>query len=744
MRSDRADVGASGLAAVPAGLGGVVAGSTAGLLVAAIEVIIATSFASLVFAGPLAGHVPTGIGMALVGAALLLVVTSLLTSVPTTIGSVQDSPVPILALVAASVAAAVGASDPATVPTVVMAVALATSATGLCFLALGTFRLGRLVRFLPYPVVGGFLAGTGWLVVRGSLDLLVGGDLAATSSTRLLSGDVAAVWVPGVAFAVALLVVTRRSAAGWVLPAAVALTVALFHATLALAGVSPGDAEATGWTLGPFPSAALWPTSPLAHLGQVRWDALLSELPNLISLVAVAVVAMLLNTSGIELEADRDDVDLDRELRASGAANLTAGAVAGFPGYHALSLTALSRRMGVRDRTAGFVAAGAVLGVLALGAGAVAMLPTAVVGGVLLFLGLGFLVEWLVDARSQLTRSAYAIVVTIVAVIATVGFLPGVAVGVAAALVLFAHRYSRTDIIKHRFSIASFRSNVDRPDHHRELLRAHGGAVHVLELQNFLFFGTAATLVDRILERIDDPALPPLRYLVLDLRRVPAVDTSAAVSLSKVQRLAARRGIQVVLTGLSDDLRAVLKRAGIGPGAHPHVLEHADLDRGVEWCEEQLLAELVATSPDVRVPLAERLAAAGAERADLGALAGLLERITLTPGQRLFAERDEGGDVYYLERGTLTVELAAGDATVRLRTMRPGTFVGELAFYLGIARTATVAAGSEAELLRLPHAALRDLDRSDPALAARLHRLFAHLLSERLTDSLRTIEVLLR
>lgn len=125
-------------------------------------------------------------------------------------------------------------------------------------------------------------------------------------------------------------------------------------------------------------------------------------------------------------------------------------------------------------------------------------------------------------------------------------------------------------------------------------------------------------------------------------------------------------------------------------------------------------------------------------------LAGLLERITLTPGQCLFAERDEGGDVYYLERGTLTVELAAGDATVRLRTMRPGTFVGELAFYLGIARTATVTAGSEAELLRLPHAALRDLDRSDPALAARLHQLFAHLLSERLTDSVHTIEALLR
>ena len=104
--------------------------------------------------------------------------------------SVQDGPAAILALVAA----AITASMPATASsqeiflTVVAAIALTTPLTGVFFLALGIFRLDSLIRFIPYPVVGGFLAGTGWLLVRGSVGVMADIPLTLAQLSTLIQG----------------------------------------------------------------------------------------------------------------------------------------------------------------------------------------------------------------------------------------------------------------------------------------------------------------------------------------------------------------------------------------------------------------------------------------------------------------------------------------------------------------------------------------------------------------------------
>ena len=85
------------------------------------------------------------------------------------VGSVQDAAAAVLALVATTTALdAFGSLDRAFL-TVVAATMIVTLATGVTFALLGVFRLGNLVRFVPYPVVGGFLAGTGWLLFKGGI-----------------------------------------------------------------------------------------------------------------------------------------------------------------------------------------------------------------------------------------------------------------------------------------------------------------------------------------------------------------------------------------------------------------------------------------------------------------------------------------------------------------------------------------------------------------------------------------------
>lgn len=709
---------------------------TAGLLIGLLEVVVATSFGSLVFRGELAGHVSAGIGLALFGGAAILSVTAVRSSLPGMIGSVQDSSTAILALVAAGIAASLPVGDPRVLPTVVAAIAVATAATGIGFLLLGLFRLGGLVRYVPYPVIGGFLAGTGWLLVRGGIDLLAGRSVSLSTLPVLLEPGVAARWLPGAALAVLFLVLLRRSSGPLTLPAALVGAIGVFYAAVLLIGTPLGEVERAGWLLGPFPPGGLWPPLSAASLAEVSWGSLAAQLPNVATLIGIAVVALLLGASGIELVTDQD-LDLDHELRAAGLANLVAGLGGGLAGYQALSLTALGDRMRGRSRLTGLVAAGVCVAVLLFGGSLLAAFPAAVAGALVLFLGLEFLDEWLVRAWWRLSGVDYAVVVLILVTVAAVGFVEGIALGLVAAVVLFAVNYARLDPVKHELTGATYHSHVDRPPEHREALRSSGAAIWILELQGFLFFGTAGQLLERVRARVDRGGGEAVRFVVLDLRRTPAIDASAAHSFVRLGRLVASRGVELVLTGLAPGVEKRLIRGG---GVDRDVLRVLpDLDRGVQWCEDRLLAAHGLALPAVDVPLLDWLPG-DAERA---ALRRHLERLEVAGGTHLIRQGDASADIYLLESGRLTAVLETSDGELRLRTMAPGVVVGELGFYLGIPRTASVLSETPAVVHRLTRESLARIEQDQPALAAAIHRHMAGMVAERLAESLATIEALL-
>ncbi|MEO8293116.1 MAG: hypothetical protein ABI635_08235, partial [Actinomycetota bacterium] len=141
----------------------------AGAVIGLVEVVLAVSFAALVYGGYLAQFLANGIGLYLVAASLTLAILAWRAGARGVVGSVQDAAAAVLGVVGTNAAlAAFGSSDRAFL-TVVAATLVVTLLTSLTFLLLGTFRLGNLARFIPYPVVGGFLAGTGWLLMKGGL-----------------------------------------------------------------------------------------------------------------------------------------------------------------------------------------------------------------------------------------------------------------------------------------------------------------------------------------------------------------------------------------------------------------------------------------------------------------------------------------------------------------------------------------------------------------------------------------------
>ena len=718
------------------GSGRVLASLTAGIVIGIVEIVLASSFAALIFGGALSVHLADGVGLYLVGAALILGILAWTSGRRGVVGSVQDGPAVILAVVAASLATRVSGDPERVFLTVVAAVVVASVLTGVVCLLLGAFRLGNIVRFVPYPVIGGFLAGTGWLLVKGGIGVASGIGPTVGTLRELLAWGSLARWLPALVFAVALTIGVRVTRWPLLIPAALGIGLVAFAIGLAVTGSSIAEAQAGGWLLGPFPKAGLWQPWAFRAIAGADWGAVFQEFAGIATVVFVSVVATLLNASGIELMLRRE-FEPDTELRDAGIANVVAGTAGGIPGFHALSLTSLGERMAVPARIAGFIAAGVALATLVFGASLVALIPRMLLGGVILFLGIGFLVDWVVDARRTLPLGEWLIVLAILATIMGWGLLPGVAVGLALAVVVFAVRYSRTDLVRAAVSGADRRSNVDRPASEREMLRTLGASIYVISLQGFVFFGTAITLLDRIRERLGSSEAPPLRFLLVDLRRVTGVDSSAVLAFTRVAELGRGQGFEVVLTGAEPSVRRQVEQGGATEGDAP-VRFDEDVDHGLERCED-LLLEGARAGGD--------LAADAVDGSTLGDLRErldpYLERLEVSAGSLVIRQGDRPDDVFLLESGRLRVEMATHDGhRLRLRTMRAGVVVGEVALYTGAPRTADVVAETPSTILRLSRASLERMQRADPALAADVHRWFAEVLAGRLGDTLRAVDAL--
>jgi SulP family sulfate permease len=719
---------------------------TAGLIAAITVVSVEISLAALIFSGTLSPFVATGVGFFLFGSFALLLVSAMTSTVPGAISVPQDTPAAVLALVAAGIASrmAPAASPDELFATVVAAIALTSLGAGAVFLLFGRFKLSGFTRFVPYPVVGGFLAGTGWLLARGAFSVMV--DTAPTLANLpvFFQTDILVHWLPGVVFAVVLLLILRRNSHFLVIPGMLVLAIGLFYLGLGISGTWVAEAAANGWLMGPFDQQALFRPLGAASLSAVDWPVIASQLDKIGVVIVLSLISLLLNASGLEI-ATRRDIDLNRELQSSGLANLLAGLFGSPVGYQALSLTMLTHRLKAQSRLTGVIAALVCAGALFYGASALAYFPKPVLGGILLFLGLSFLVEWVIDARVRLPRVEYLLVLLILVSIASIGFLEGIAVGVLAAVVMFVVSYSRINAVKNTLSGDNYHSKVERPPAHRQRLKERGGEIFILRLQGFIFFGTAQNLLDRIKARLEDPQQPVLRFVILDFRQVVLLDSSAVFSITRMKQLSESHHILMVWTNVSAAIVRLLEKGGLVDETDDAFLILPTLDHGLEWCENRVLAEDGETDLTGFIEKIERqLKQAIPELKDASRVVRHLEKRQLQEGEYLIRQGDRPDEMYFIEAGLLSAQLELPDGKLlRLRSMRGGTTVGEIGMYLGNQRTASVVADRPSVVYRLSVEALKEMEAQDPGAAALLHKWIARLLAERLAENNRTLEALL-
>jgi sulfate permease, SulP family len=718
-------------------MGRLIPNLVAGAIMGLLTVTSAISYSTVIFVGDLRSVLPFGIGLLMLSSTIISVVVTSLSSYPPIIATIAESTVPILALASRQVIQALpNASVEEKLFTVTAMLVMNSLITGTIFVGLGSFKLGSFVRYIPYPVVGGFLAGTGALLLTGSVQSINGLSLQPFAIAAFFQPNIVLQWFPALIFAGVMFAVPQRITHVLIYPGIILGAIALFYLGLGVTGTSIAEAQSQGLLLSNIPSGPLYHFGTFEAFNQANWAVVLQQIPTLAALWLVASIALLLHGNGVELVASRD-LDFNRELKVSGLAWLLSGIGGGVGGFASAGENALAKQLGASNRIPGWVVGAMCLAMMVGGAPLLVLFPTFILIGMPLLITLEFFNEWLYEAWFKFSRSDYVIIVLILFVTITVGFLQAIIFGLLAAVVLFAVNYSRLTIIRRIGSGAQYHSNVLRTSDELEILESQGEQAYVVELQGLIFFGTANKLLNQIRDRIDNPELSPVRFVILDFRLVRGLDASAILSFAKLKQISTQKQIHLLYTNLSTEAFQRLKQGDCLE--EEDLLSHLfpDLDRGLEWYEQHVLQNQPAVPPFVassaEAALSEHLKADFSDPKQADRLMSLLEVRQLAEGEYLFHQGDPFDGLYFVASGQVSVVIELGDQqTKRIRTYTVGNTIGEMGLYRRTVRIASVVADKPSTLYFLSSEMFEHIETSDPLLASNIHRFIVNLLAERL------------
>jgi SulP family sulfate permease len=705
-----------------------------------MTVVLSVSFVALIFVDPISGFVGEGTNLMLRTAVVAAVGMALFSSYAGMIAVPQDRVVPIVALMASLIIQRMKDHAPPEniAMTVIAAIAVTALVVGLVFYFLGAYRLGNIVRFIPYPVIGGFLAGSGWLLLIGSIRVMSGRTFSLTDPASFFASGFFVNWLPCAAFGLVTYFAVRFSRHYLTLPMLVFAGIVLFYVWLNLEHLGWSVARAHNWVLSP--AARPVPVHAISSFSLIDWRTIFGQYGSIGAILLTSIVSLLLNISALELAAD-EEIDLNRELCAGGVVNLASALTGGMIAFQSLSLTALPIRMQVKSRLVGLFSALGCFLVLWFGTGLLGYIPRFVLGGILFYNGLSFLAEWVVDARARLHREDYLLVLFILGIVACFGYLQGIAAGILIATVLFVVKYSTVNVISYVLSGDGHQSMVDRSPAEARVLGALGGQIHILRLKGFIFFGSANNLLENVRDRHTSVGRPKLGYLILDFHHVSGMDTSGLVSMSKLARLARREDFLILPASVPADLEASFRHAGLL--AEAQVKLFPDRDHALEWCENEILRHELSDAGESARSLPQILREAHPWRVDTAGLLDYIERIDVEKDCCLFSQGDPSDALYFIESGKVKVVIKLDNGrTMRIRTMGAGTVVGEIGFYLEQSRVASIITEEACCMYRFTVNDLRRMEEEAPILASAFHEFMVRILAERVTQQNRTLRAL--
>ncbi len=698
---------------------------SAGAIVGVSAVIYSISYGTLLFAGPLSNYIGYGISVALI-TAIIGALLGLFSDDDTFISGPDSNTMAGMAG-ALAIMTTFGIAEADTLEMAIATIVFASIISGLSFYLMAHFHLSGLVRYIPFPVMAGFLASTGWLMSSGSLNIIAGTPLTLLGLEKVIAQPLMPHLYVGIAVALALFVLSSYISTAILIPVTL-IIVSLAVNAFILSGVCSGTyCDKEYWLFTQLKDGQwLAPWDLNFKTEQLYW--ILELLPSLFIVSFVGLITILLSVASLELNSKKE-FELDKIVRAHGATSLIAAIFGGFVGIISISRTTLNQSGG-GGKLSGVVASLICLAFF-LGAGIVlTVIPKAALGGLILFLGIGMFKQWLWDQRHVVSKIEFAQILLILLLVAQFGYIYGFVAGIIISCLIFVYTYSQIGLAFPPTDLSEFSSTVVRAERQVNVLKNSGKKIAIFRLNGYVFFGSASK-IDALFKSIN---IDLMEGVIIDLSHISGIDRSAIGVFQRIIRRYAHKNLQFYLV-FSDSNRVSVQSIGtVDEGGHL-VSFYGSLDSAIEHAEEELLTKFSTdASPKTIFHFTD-----SAE--DSAIFQTYCTFKNVPEGQVIIKEGDiDSGELYFLESGEFGVSTLVDGDVLTLAKVLPGSIVGEISFYTHGVRSATIHALSPSMFYTLTEANMTRMRKENPALAAKLDL----MVITKLSNSLQRADKLIR
>ncbi|MCW8955938.1 MAG: SulP family inorganic anion transporter [Gammaproteobacteria bacterium] len=595
--------------------------------------------------------------------------------------------------------------------------------SGLLQIIIGLSNGGKLIKFIPYPVVTGFMTGSALLMIHSQINML-----ELTSIDHVLTQQLWIPWLTALITFAGMQLVPR-----WLpkIPGTVSGLIVgslSFHLLSQLTHFSYPQQ----WVVGQLPKLAsiqmIIPTS----LDNIAWYIIL---PVSLALAVLSSLDSLL-TSVLADVATGERHQAKRELTGQGVGQMLAALFGGIAGAGTTGASLVAIKSGGRHWAPVVSALTFLFIILALSPVA-ALLPISVLAGIILHVAILGMLErdillWL-KRRSSRMDAFTALLVTAVTI--AYDLMVAVAVGLILSVLMFLRSQILTPVIHRQSNIKQHPSLRRRTEEERNLLDKHADRIMIYELKGNLFFGT----VDHLFEQFNFDSRHP-QQIILDMARVQQVDLTAVKMLQQMTDRLKDAGGELLFTnvrrgkGLSHKVEKTLRQISPHHSGDYPVKTFIDADEAIEYAENRLLKQLgEEIRENQRVELEDSSLLHGLPSDSIHILRQVLSPLSLKSGDVLFYTNDMGKELYIVLEGEVDILLPYGDGHYkRLSKFGPGAFFGEIAFLKPGPRTADAKAMSDTELVMLSRKGFQQLREQYPETAVKLLMRLGRELSDRL------------
>lgn len=607
----------------------------------------------------------------------------------------------------------------------------------------GFVGIGQLIKYIPYPVVSGYLTGVGLIIIGSQISKFLGVDNGLAWYHTLIapeSWDWRAVAVGGATILAMVLgpTVTKKlpgTIIGIIVGVATYFTLAMQDSSMLELNNNPLIIGSLGATSEGYLTEI---TGRWHEIGDLKLSQIAALMGSALTL-AVLLSIDTLKTCVVLDQMTHSQHQPNRELIAQGIANVTSSSVGGIPGAGTMGATLVNLSSGATTRTSGLVEGVSALVFSLVLSTFIAWIPVAALAGILIVVGIRMIdKEPLRFIQSSATVFDFAVVVAVVIVALSVGLIAASGTGVAMAIILFLREQIGGSVVRHKFYVNQRSSNWHRSETERHILEHKGTQAVIFELQGSLFFGTTQQLLAQI-----DPELKTRQFVILDMKRIQSLDVTAAHLLSQVRDTLAARDALLILSNVRENLpngrnlRDFLEHTGVTEDSNK-VRLFPELDSAIEWVEDRLLGEAdhAQAAPEELMLLSEMDLFKHHKDETLVDLEARLEKKIFNAGDVIYSCGEAGDVIYLIRRGTVKMYSNIGAGRTRhIATYGRGDFFGGLAFLDGRPRGNDAIAGSEAEFYMLTKAQFELLMEEHKRLAFTLLSAISRSLALRLRHS---------